>query len=163
MENLSQMVIAMHKHCAILVVGILGACGSTPTFEESRAQLRTHLDTCTNQYGYDRNNVEALGPYELGKNEKDWRLCAYAGVEKHMIPHTPIPSYYRRLITEDREMTAKVQQKSMTRAARKAKLDELISLIEEQERTEAEKSAQAQQERSINDIRNRVFIIRRIR
>ena len=91
-----------------------------------------------------------------------------------MIPHTRIPSYYRRLITEDREMTAKVQQKSLTRTARKAKLDELISLIEEQERTQAEISAQGQQGRDAEKFRilklranrnitNRILIICRIR
>ena len=159
------MVITMkvNKKWAAIFAGVLCACVSTPTFEESRIQLRAHLDACTSQYGYDRNNVDTLGPYELGKNEIDWRLCAYAGVEKHMVPHTPIPSHYHQLISKDKQMTAKVQNKSMTRAARKAKLDELISMIEEQERTQAEKSAQAQQKRSRHDITNRIFIIRRIR
>ena len=135
----------MNRHSAILFVGVLGACAAAPTFEESRAQLAVHLDACTNRYGYDPNNVDALAPYELGKNETKWRSCAYEGIENYLIPQSSIATQYRLLIAEDREMTAQVQQKSLTRAARNATLDKRIALIEKQERRQAEKSAAALQ------------------
>ena len=72
-----------------------------------------------------------------------------------------------QFISEDKHMTAKVQQKSMTRTARKAKLDELISMIEKEERKKVEQSSQAQQksvhDQNIRNMTHRIGMIRQIR
>ena len=55
-----------------------------------------------------------------------------------MIPHTSIPALYRELIAEDKQMTEKIQQRRMTRSARRSRLDNLIADIERREKTQQE-------------------------
>ena len=133
----------MTKSLAIFFAGLLGGCVAAPNYEESLAQFSVHLNICTKQFGYDPDRVAALAPYELGNNEREWRSCAYEGIEKFLIPQSPIPAQYRLLISEDQEMTRQVGLKKATRAARKAMLDERLALIEKIERRDIEKNAAA--------------------
>lgn len=139
---------------------VVAACQTTPDYREPRALLETSLDACATTHSYDREAAKTLKNYQLGHNEIAWRQCAYTAIETHMIPHTPIPELYRQIIAEDTKMTAKIQKQSLTRAARRARLDTLIADIEKRERThqeirkkelEALRLSQAEQQR-INDI-----------
>lgn len=123
------------KYASLLfAVSIVAACQTTPDYRDNRSQLETRFDTCSATNDYDRKSAKSLKDYQLGRNEIAWRQCAYAAIETQMIPSTPIPDLYRQIIAEDKQMTADIQQRRMTRAARRARLDTLIAEIEKREK-----------------------------
>ncbi len=163
----------------LLAAGLVAACQTTPEYRDNRAQLDTRLDVCATKNGYDRKAVKSLKDYQLGRNEIAWRQCAYAAIETRMIPSTPIPDLYRQIIAEDKQMTARIQQHRMTRAARRARLDTLIAEIEKREKAhqkirekeqEANRRSRIEQQKIDNiiaiqqqSIRARIIVLQGIR
>ena len=104
------------------------------------------------------------------------RLCHHRNAYD---PEHTISRADRQIIAEDKEMTAKMQQHSLTRAARRARLDTLIAEIEKREKAhqeirekeqEAYRRSQIEQQR-IDDIiaiqqqsiRARIIVLQGIR
>lgn len=117
--------------CALLAL-IVGACasGSGSSAEE---RFAAHLDECTAQYGFDPDATEGVGERELAPNEREWRACAYSGVETGLIPDSAVPDAYRRLIAEDRVLTEAVGAGTITREERRERIEELFAAIAEEE------------------------------
>ena len=71
-----------------------------------------------------------VGPHVLGAGEREWRECVYQGVEKYLIPNTRTPEAYRKAIAEDREMTPSIAAGKITRAHRRARVQDLLEEID---------------------------------
>ncbi len=117
----------------ILIVGAWSSGVAAISAEEAWEQLEAHLSACTEQFGYDPDQTQGIGPHELAPNEREWRDCVYQGVETIMIPNTQSPEIYQQVITEDRNMTEKIVSKQMTRTDRQERLDVLVASIKEHE------------------------------
>jgi ABC-type amino acid transport substrate-binding protein len=117
--------------CALLAL-ILAACASG-TGSSAEERFAAHLDQCTVQYGFDPDATEGVGERELAPNEREWRACAYSGVETGLIPGSAVPDAYRRLIAEDQVLTDAVAAGTITRQERRARLEELFAAIAEAE------------------------------
>jgi hypothetical protein len=134
-----------------LLALILGACASgTGTSAEER--FAAHLDECTARYGFDPDATAAVGDRELAPNEREWRACAYAGVDTILIPNSSVPDAYRRLVDEDRVLTEAVAAGTITRQERRERIDQLFALIGEEEAQMREAEA-AQMRMVINGLR----------
>ncbi len=128
--------------CALclLVIGCAAERASSPNMPRavSRAALEIHMHGCTATHGYDWKATDGIGDRELAPGEREWRQCVYRGVEDILIPHTTFPGLYRQIIDEDRRMTEKIGRGEMTRSERRARLDQLLKVIERKERDHAE-------------------------
>ena len=58
------------------------------------------------------------------------RECVYQGVEKYLIPNTRTPEAYRKAIAEDREITASIAAGKITRAHRRARVQDLLEELD---------------------------------
>lgn len=118
----------------ILVTFVTAACTqSTVNFQTRWQGFLNHLDRCTAEHGYDPAKAKHLGENELGKNEKAWRRCAYAGIEGQMIPGALDPKKFQRLVHEDQVMTEQIAQGTLTRSLRKARVQEVLGQIKNEE------------------------------
>lgn len=122
---------------AIFGALIVSACAATsgeavrpiPLVIESRARLVLALDACTKTYGYSPA-VSADGAERgLAPGEREWRACAYEAVRRHARDNAEMKPLYERLIAEDEAMTAALEAGTMTRAERRARLDDLVAEI----------------------------------
>jgi len=134
---------------AALAVSV-AACATTPSQDiaAARQDLDAYRAQCTARYGYDPDTSSGLGPHVLGAGEREWRECVYQGVEKYLIPNSQTPEAYRKAIAEDREMTASIAAGKITRAQRRARVQELL---EELDRIEAANMAKRVREREAAD------------
>lgn len=123
---------------SVLCLLIAGCAGSV----EPRQELEGYLKGCTATHGYDPEAAASLGPHELGTGELQWRECAYRKVEMDLIPKVFAKDLYRRLIAEDREMTARVAAGQLTRAERRARIQAALGEIYRVEEAEIEKRSQ---------------------
>ena len=116
---------------AALAVSV-AACATTPSQDiaAARQDLDAYRAQCTARYGYDPDASSGLGPHVLGAGEREWRECVYQGVEKYLIPNTQTPEAYRKAIAEDREMTGSIADGRITRAQRRARVQELLEEID---------------------------------
>jgi hypothetical protein len=142
-------VVSRNAAKAALVSAIVVAAGcAAPTATRgsisASEQLDAYLAQCTARHGYDPETASNLGPYVLGAGEHEWRECVYQAIEKYMVPTTPTPEIYRRAIAEDRKMTEAVASGQMTRAQRRARVQELLAEIERVEEQNRAKLAQAE-------------------
>jgi hypothetical protein len=123
--------------------------GGAPNPVEVRAQQRERLTAsireCTQRTGYDPNAGQRLAPYALGRNELEWRQCAYDAVRAYAQATPPLRGQYEQLIAEDASMTAAIQQRTMTRAQRRARIDTLVEQIRGSEEGLAAAEASATQ------------------
>ena len=103
-----------------------GASEITGAFEQALAD-------CSRQTGYFPEQTDSLGPYELGPNEREWATCAYAGIEVHVLPISPVPDQYRRLIARHRELTDAVEAKRTTRTQRRQEIVAMLDAIRDVE------------------------------
>ncbi len=116
---------------AVLAVSV-AACVTTPPKDiaAARQDLDAYRGQCTARYGYDPDAASGLGPHVLGAGEREWRECVYQGVGKYLIPNSQTPEVYRKAIAEDREMTASIAAGKITRAQRRARVQELLEEID---------------------------------
>ena len=114
------------------VLGLTMAASAVSAADvDKRSQaLDEHLAQCTARFGYDPDNTAGLGDYELAPTERDWRQCAYQGIQTIMIPGALIPGAYKELIAQDQAMTRSIERREMTRSERSVRLDQLIRDIE---------------------------------
>lgn len=120
-----------------LCIVVAGCATTEPGAGRPLGQLDTYLKECTARHGYDPGAGSALGPNQLGPDERQWRECVYQGVEAHLIPNTFAPEAYRRAIATDRALTERVGAVQMTRAERHARIEALLENIDREEQTSA--------------------------
>lgn len=113
-------------------VAIVTACTSTPTTNAppmSRQQLRAELNQCTQTHGYDPQHTVGVAENAIAANELPWRQCAYEAVRAYAKGNPSLNDLYTQLIDEDIEMTAAIQQGSLTRSERRARIEEHLAQI----------------------------------
>jgi hypothetical protein len=129
----------------VLIASVLGGCasgvesgraaGSPAYLEQEYTAFREGLRECTARTGYDPEQQQTLGPYDLGTGELAWRECAYSALLKVVIPNTAEPRLYHALIEKDKELTLGIQEKRVTREQRLAQISEQRQRIIDQETT----------------------------
>jgi hypothetical protein len=112
-----------------------GSTSSTSDIDQAFSAFQADLKQCTTTYGYDPAASHDLGPYELGPHEREWRDCAYEGIQTLLIPKSTNPDMYYRAISQDQLMTDLIEQKKLTRAERQQRLDQMRAQILGAERT----------------------------
>lgn len=120
------------------MVGILIACISTPTgalaaspslLSSLHQQLVAALKECTGKYGYDPSQTAGVAENALAPNELPWRQCAYDAVRAYAQEHPSLSDLYTQLINEDITMTTAIQQGTLTRSERRARIETLLTQI----------------------------------
>ncbi len=138
--------------CLVLLIAV--ACTAPkPSFQTAWQNLLDHWSKCTAEHGYDPRTSSELGKHELGKHERQWRACAYTGIETYMIPATVDPDMFRKLVRLDQEMTNQVERGELSRSARKARIREILGQIRSNE--EAHQQARFERLREIRDTMER--------
>ena len=94
----------------------------------AREALVADLQRCTLAHGYDPN-AAGLPENALAPNELPWRQCAYEAVRNYGKSNPTVSGYYNQLITEDVQMTTALQQGTLTRTQRRARIEELVEQI----------------------------------
>ena len=122
----------------------------------ARQRLVVSLNQCTQRYGYDPNNVSAIGEHAMGQGELQWRQCAYDAIRAYEKSNPPLASLYEQLIAEDIEMTIAIQQGTLTRSQRRVRIDALVAQIKAAEEAEMNRYAneQAQQWDQVRQVVN---------
>jgi hypothetical protein len=146
---------------AVLTAALIGGCASKDTTTDSatsgvmgaRDKLVADVRQCSQRYGYDSNQVQGVAENALAPQELQWRQCAYDAMRVYEQAHPALRSQYDQLIAEDIAMTTAIQQGTMTRSQRRARIEELIAQIRSKEEAEARATA-AEQERQMEQIRN---------
>jgi len=134
---------------AVLVgaAGVVMACTFTPTDALAASpsllsllhqQLVADLKECTGRYGYDPDQTAAVAQNALAPNELPWRQCAYEAVRAYAKEHRSLSGLYSQLINEDIMMTTAIQQGTMTRSERRARIEALLTQIRVAEDSEIE-------------------------
>jgi hypothetical protein len=120
-------------------VGIVIGCTSMPrdTLAASPSllsllheQLVAALKECTGKYGYDPDQTAGVAENALAPNELPWRQCAYDAVRAYAQEHSSLGGLYTQLINEDITMTTAIQQGTLTRSERRAKIEALLTEIQ---------------------------------
>jgi hypothetical protein len=125
----------MMRAMKVVIAGtvvIVTACTSAPTTNAppmSRQQLRAELTLCTQTHGYDPERTVGVAENAIAANELPWRQCAYEAVRAYAKGNPSLNDLYAQLINEDIEMTAAIQQGSLTRSERRARIEELLAQI----------------------------------
>ncbi len=105
-------------------------------WEKRWAMFEERLTLCTNQQGYDTAKSDALGDYELGQGELEWRECAYEGLMDVMATGSPAQDAYQRLIFEDKRLTRAILARQLTRAQRRDRILTYLDQIHDAEKKE---------------------------
>jgi hypothetical protein len=114
------------------------ACASEPTDALAASpsllsllhqQLVAALKDCTGRYGSDPNQTAGVAENALAPNEHPWRECAYEAVRAYAQEHPSLGGLYTQLINEDITMTTAIQQGTLTRSERRARLEALLTQI----------------------------------
>src|SRR5262245_16450439 len=92
-------------------------------------QLVSALKQCTGKYGYDPNQTAGVAENALAPNELQWRQCAYEAVRAYAEAHPSLADLYTQLINEDITMTTAIQQGTLTRSERRARIEALLIQI----------------------------------
>ena len=148
-----------------LAAFMLVGCANQPTKSDAQVvdlypNFKRHMDGCSEKHGFDPTKTEAVGEYELAPGETAWRECVYLGVEQYILPNTPVPTAYFRIVEEDRVMTDQISRGELSRAERRARLEELIELAVTEERQTMD--AQLQQAMAMQDLYRRQEMIRQV-
>ena len=118
--------------------GVVMACTSIPTdvlaaspslLSSLHQQLVADLKACTGRHGYDPNQTAGMAENALAPNELPWRQCAYEAVRAYAEEHPSLGGLYTQLINEDITMTAAIQQGTLTRSERRARIEALLTQI----------------------------------
>lgn len=128
-----------HTACGIVFISLLTMTLTVEAgmnLEKAHQKFDQHMAECTQQLGYDPDQSDSFGDYELAPKEREWRKCVYQGIHKLLVPNTWIPDFYYRIIAEDQLMTDMIDAKQLTRAKRRERLDELVAALERKEAAE---------------------------
>ena len=127
--------------------GFVMACTLTPTdvlaaspslLSSLHQQLVAGLTACTGRHGYDPNQTVGVAENALAPNELPWRQCAYEVVRAYAEEHPSLGGLYTQLINEDITMTAAIQQGTLTRSERRARIETLLTQIRAAENSQIE-------------------------
>ncbi len=147
-----------------LVIPLLMACSgnqtaSSPTATPSpviaaRDQLQANLRQCTTTTGYDPQHVTGVAENALAPHELQWRQCAYDAVHAYIQANPPMTVSYNNLVAQDIAMTTAIQQGTMTRTQRRARIEALLQQIHEAEnqQIQAETAAQSEQLQQVRSV-----------
>jgi hypothetical protein len=105
-------------------------------------QLVAALKECTGQYGYDPDQAAGVAENALAPNELPWRQCAYDAVRAYAKEHSSLGGLYTQLINEDITMTTAIQQGTLTRSERRARIEALLTEIQAAENFQIEAADQ---------------------
>lgn len=155
---------ALDGRLAVLVlVTSLAACAAPPTSQNAaatnaeasvRQQLSKDMSACRGRTGYDPASAAAY-PNKLAPNELQWRHCMYDALSAYAKASPAVAPQIQALIDGDIAMTTAVNQGTMTRDARKARLQQLIADVEA-----AEARAASDQQQQSDEFRNNITAIR---
>jgi hypothetical protein len=128
----------MKQMVLVGAVSVVMACTSMPTDALAASpsllsllhqELVAELQECTGRYGYDPNQTAEVAENALAPNELPWRQCAYEAVRAYAKERPSLDDLYANLITEDTTMTTAIQQGTLTRSERRARLEALLTEI----------------------------------
>ena len=125
--------------------------GAQATLVQARDQLVADVRACTDQHGYDPNNVSGVGEKELATGELQWRQCCYDAARRYIAQNTAMRGLYEQLIAEDIQLTSAIQQGTVTRAQRRARDEELLAQIRNAEEAQI-KGVAAESERQMEQV-----------
>ena len=91
-------------------------------------EFRAHMASCTEAHGFDPLTA-TVDEHALAPGEIPWRACVYQGIDEYIIAYSFVPRLYKQIVAEDRAMTEQIAQGTLTRTARRSRLDELINSI----------------------------------
>jgi hypothetical protein len=111
----------------VTVCALASMTNAAPT--KSRQQLVTELNQCTLAHGYDPKQTASIAENALAPNELSWRRCAYEAVRTYAEGHPSLNEQYMQLINEDIRMTKAIQEGSLTRSQRRARIEGLLAEI----------------------------------
>jgi hypothetical protein len=121
-----------------------------PTRVAARDALVAKVRECTRTHGYDPRVESGVAESALAPNELPWRQCTYDALRAYGRSNPPLRSLYEQLIAEDISMTTAIQQGSLTRSQRRARIEALLAQIDQAEAdqvllAEFERERQAEQ------------------
>jgi hypothetical protein len=125
----------------------------------ARDKLVADLRQCTQAHGYDPANAAGVAEHALAPQELPWRQCAYDAVRVYEQSNPPLRGMYEQLIAEDISMTTAIQQGTMTRSQRRARIESLVAQIKTAEQEEVN-AATVEQSRQNEQLRNVVEGVR---
>jgi hypothetical protein len=128
-------------------VAVVTACTSASTTHAAtalsilRPQLIAALNECTRTHGYDPEQTSGVAENTLAPNELPWRQCAYDAVRAYAKENPSLGDLYSQLISEDMAMTTAIQQGSLTRSQRRARIETLLGQIRAAEDAQTQAAA----------------------
>jgi hypothetical protein len=138
---------SMKQVVLVGAVGVVVVCTSAPTDALAASpslvsllhkQLVAALSECTGRYGYDPDQTAGVAENALAPNELPWRQCAYEAVRAYAKEHPSLGGLYTQLINEDITMTTAIQQGTLTRSERRARIEALLTQIRAAEDSQIE-------------------------
>jgi hypothetical protein len=124
----------MKSAFAVLGVALVLFGCTQPVVDANRDETKLRLAKCTERYGYDPSAPGNVGERELAAGELEWRSCAYETIEATMATKAARPEAFRALINADRRMTRQIADGTLTRTERRAKLEQMIEQVMDDER-----------------------------
>jgi hypothetical protein len=125
--------------------------GSGQQVLEARNMLSADVRACSAQLGFDPATATGLGERELAPQELQWRQCAYDAGRRYIDRNPAMRSLMEQLIAEDSQMTGAIQQGTLTRSERRARVEELLGQLRAAEQKELS-AISAQQERKAEEM-----------
>jgi hypothetical protein len=132
---------------------------SPMSIPQAREQLNADIRACTQRYDYHPDKLPGLSENALAPSELQWRDCAYAALRAYAKANPAMASQYDSLITSDVAMTKAVQQGTMTRSQRKARIEQQIAEIKSAE-DHLIMTTQLQQQQQLQGMENTIGAIR---
>jgi hypothetical protein len=129
-----------------------GASASQAGLIEARDRLTAEVRKCTDQQGYDPKQVSGIGENQLAPGELQWRQCAYDAARRYIVQNPQMRGLYEQLIAEDIQLTSALQQGTVTRTQRRARVEALLAQIHSAEEGQM-KSLAAESERQTEQVR----------
>jgi hypothetical protein len=126
---------------------------------DARNMLTADVRACSTEHGFDPATATGLGERELAPQEVKWRQCAYDAARRYIDRNPPMRGLMEQLIAEDIQMTAAIQQGTLTRGERRSRVEQLLGQIRDAERKQM-LAASAEQERHAEEVSNVVEGIR---
>lgn len=122
--------------CALLGTTLLIAgCAEAPPkaaaspILQARQQLNADMRGCAQRHSYDPARAAGIAENTLAPNELPWRQCVYDALGRYAKANPAMASTYQSLITSDIAMTSAIQQGTMTRSQRRARIEQSVAQI----------------------------------
>ena len=122
---------------------------------QSRDKLPGDMRQCTQQHGYDPVKLVGVAESALAPQELQWRQCVYDALRVYARANPAMVSRYEQLIAEDVTMTTAIQQGTMTRSQRRARVEQLIAQITSAEEAQI-RAAAVEDARQMQQLQNTV-------